>query len=253
MFRLAPLIGQDFPIFLLNPRQVSNAAGQVTIEDMARLFVPQLLAAQPTGQFRIGGFCFGSVLAWEIANQLVKAGRKVEFIVLIDGPSLNGRITLRVAKRVLNLIARISPNKIRKKIRIDGMRVIWNYARTTGVRDRLNVWRVMRRLFFDFIGRRPLSAVSDITIEGDPLSMDRYRSLSNYLPPSIDTELFYLVCDENAMRMDYSPVAWTNLSRVVHFKGIPGGHITCIFTFAGELANELRQIFSARPSDLVKS
>ena len=83
--------------------------------------------------------------------------------------------------------------------------------------------------------------------------MDRYRSLSNYLPPFIDTELFCLVCDENAMRMDYSPSAWTNLSRVVHFKRIPGGHFTCIFTFAGELANELGEIFSARHSDIVRS
>jgi acyl-CoA synthetase (AMP-forming)/AMP-acid ligase II/acyl carrier protein len=249
MYRLAALIDQDFPIFLLNPFQGSDAAGQVTMEDMARLFVPQLLAAQPTGQFRIGGFCFGSVLVWEIANQLVNAGRKVEFVVLIDSPSLNGRIALRVAKRVLSLIARISSHKIREKIRIDGMRIIWHYARTTGVRDRLNVWRVIRRLFFDFIRNRPLSAASEAWIEADPSSMDRYRSLSNYLPPSIDTELFCLVCDENAMRMDYSPLAWTNLSRVGHFKRIPGGHFTCIFTFAGELANELRQIFSTRHSD----
>jgi acyl-CoA synthetase (AMP-forming)/AMP-acid ligase II/acyl carrier protein len=253
MFRLAALIDQDFPIFLLNPCQGSDAAGQITIEDMARLYVPQLLAAQPTGPFRIGGFCFGSVLAWEIAHQLTKAGRKAEFVVLIDSPSLNGRIVLHVAKQVLSLIARISPNKIREKIRIDGMRVIWNYARTTGARDRLNVWRVIRRLFVDFLRNRPLSAVSDVMIEGDPLSMDRYRRLSNYLPPFVDTELFCLVCDENAMRMDYSPSAWTNLSRVVHFKRIPGGHFTCIFTFAGELANELRQIFSTRHSDIVRS
>jgi hypothetical protein len=253
MFRLAALIDQDFPIFLLNPCQGSDAAGQITIEDMARLYVPQLLAAQPTGPFRIGGFCFGSVLAWEVANQLAKAGRKVEFVVLIDSPSLNGRIVLRVAKQVLSLIARISPNKIREKIRIDGMRVIWNYARTTGARDHLNVWRVIRRLFFDFLRNQPLTKVADVMIEGDPSSMDRYRRLSNDLPPFIDTELFCLVCDENAMRMDYSPSAWTNLSRVVHFKRIPGGHFTCIFTFAGELANELGKIFSARHSDIVRS
>jgi hypothetical protein len=115
--------------------------------------------------------------------------------------------------------------------------------------DRLNVWRVIRRLFFDFLRNRPLNAASEAWIEGNPSSMDRYRRLSNYLPPFIDTELFCLVCDENAMRMDYSPLAWTNLSRVGHFKRIPGGHFTCIFTFAGELANELRQMFSTRHSD----
>jgi acyl-CoA synthetase (AMP-forming)/AMP-acid ligase II/thioesterase domain-containing protein len=248
--RLANMIEQDFPVFLLNPCQSCGEAGQVTMEDLARLYVPHLLTAQPTGQFRIGGFCVGGLLAWAIANQLVRAGREVEFFVLIDSPSLNGRIAFSAAKKLLDLIARISPIGIRKKIQLDGMVVIWAWARRI-MGNRSIVWRVIRRLSRDGSENRPLlRAMPDVI---DPQWMDHYRRMSNYLPPFLDTELFQLVCDENARRADFSPLAWTHLTRVVHRKVIPGGHTTCITTFADKLANELQQIFSTRPSDSVRS
>jgi oxalate---CoA ligase len=248
MHRLARFINQDDPIYLLNPTQEAAPAGQVTIEEMAQLYVPHLLATQPKGAFRIGGFCFGSVLAWEIASQLKKANRKVEFVVLIESPSLNGRGVFRVAKKMLSLMAWMSPRRTQQKMRTDGMRIIWQYARTTGVREHLDVWQLIKRLLADFLRGRPLSAVSDGMIEADPSSIHRYRSLANYLPPYLDTEQFCLVSDENAGRSDYAPWAWAHRSRNAHFKQIPGGHFTCIFTFAPELANVLRQIFTARVS-----
>src|SRR4029079_15627882 len=139
--RLASLIEQDFPIFLLNHYYYFHESPEGSIEDMARLYVPHLLACHPTGPFRIGGYCMGGLLAWEIAHQLRTAGREIEFVVLIDSPSLNGLTTLRATKKALNLIATLSPKVIRNKIERSGMRAVW-----VVVRSRPIIWGAMKKL-----------------------------------------------------------------------------------------------------------
>lgn len=249
--RLANMIEKGFPIFLLNPFQEDyRETVQVTMEDMARRYVPQLLTAQPTGQFRIGGFCVGGLLAWEIAAQLVKAGRDVEFFVLIDAPSLNGRFAFSATKKLLSLIAQASPAAIRKKIDLDSMVFVWAWARRI-MGNRPIAWRVINRFFGNNSENRP--SLSVLPHVREPQWMEHYRRMANYLPQHIDTELFHLVCNENARRPDFSPLAWINLARVFHSKVIPGEHTTCITTFADKLATELERIFSARDLDSIRS
>jgi oxalate---CoA ligase len=233
-FRLTDLIEQDIPIFLLNHHRGSGGAGQVTVEDLARLYVPHLLASQPTGRFRIGGYCAGGILAWEIAHQLKQAGREVEFVVLIDSPSLNCRPMLRAAKNALNLISMVSSKRLRETLEFNGMSAIW-----VSIRSRPLVWGAIRKVM------RHASARS-LRKETYHLWLGEYRRISNYIPEGLDTELFCLICGENARRRDYRPVAWTRLAREVHSRPIPGDHHTCVTTFAGVLASELQGIFATR-------
>jgi acyl-CoA synthetase (AMP-forming)/AMP-acid ligase II/thioesterase domain-containing protein/acyl carrier protein len=233
--RLANLIEQDFPIFLLNHYQFFVKSREGSLEDMARLYVPHLLACQPSGRFRIGGYCSGGLLAWAIAHQLRAAGREVEFVILIDSPSLNGRPALRATKTALSLIARLSPKVIRKKIERNGMAAAW-----VAVRSRPIIWGAIRKL---------LSVVATSRSSRDKFLLatrDEYRRLSNYIPRKLDTELIWLLSDDNAMRMDFRPSNWRSLASSVHVKVIPGDHLSCVQAFAGVVATELQKIVTAR-------
>jgi thioesterase domain-containing protein/NAD(P)-dependent dehydrogenase (short-subunit alcohol dehydrogenase family)/acyl carrier protein len=55
-----------------------------SVEERAARYVRHLLEAQPEGAFRLGGWSFGGVLAYETARQLTAAGREVEFVALFD-------------------------------------------------------------------------------------------------------------------------------------------------------------------------
>lgn len=236
--RLVNLIKQDFPVFLLNHHRYFHESPEGSLEDVAALYVPHLRSRQPTGRFRIGGYCVGGLLAWEIAHQLRAAGREVEFVVLVDSPSLNGRPALRVTKKALGLIARLSPKIIRKKIERSGMRVVWVI-----VRSRPIIWAAMRKLV-RFI------ATSQLPQDKFRLSMrDEYRRVSNYIPKTLDTKLFCLVCDDNATKMDFRPSNWRHIARSVHIKVVPGDHYSCIKTFAGVVATDLQRIVSSRGSE----
>ncbi|MFI0449066.1 SDR family NAD(P)-dependent oxidoreductase [Actinomadura sp. 6N118] len=77
--QLIDLLGPDQPVYGLE--RFDDAP---PVEERAARYVEHLLVAQPEGAFRLGGWSFGGVLAYETARQLVAAGREVEFVALFD-------------------------------------------------------------------------------------------------------------------------------------------------------------------------
>ncbi|MFI9451989.1 beta-ketoacyl synthase N-terminal-like domain-containing protein [Amycolatopsis sp. NPDC052450] len=55
-----------------------------TVEAMATRYVGELRQVQPTGPYRLVGWSFGAVIAYEMARQLSAAGDRVAPLVLID-------------------------------------------------------------------------------------------------------------------------------------------------------------------------
>src|SRR6266498_4886049 len=55
-----------------------------TIEGMAERFIRMMHAVQPAGPYRIAGWSFGGMLAYEIATQLIARDEAVEFLGLLD-------------------------------------------------------------------------------------------------------------------------------------------------------------------------
>lgn len=70
-----------------------------SIEEMAKVHFTQLRAVQPRGPYRLAGWSFGGVLAFELARQLTGCGERVDFLGLIDANPLRDPITgLRIAE-----------------------------------------------------------------------------------------------------------------------------------------------------------
>ncbi|MBZ5525497.1 MAG: amino acid adenylation domain-containing protein, partial [Acidobacteriia bacterium] len=80
---LAPYIHPDVPLYGL-PAIPAYEPQLKSIEAMAMRMVKMIRAVQPAGPYRIAGWSFGGLSAFEVAVQLVSAGEKVDFIGLID-------------------------------------------------------------------------------------------------------------------------------------------------------------------------
>jgi thioesterase domain-containing protein len=91
------------------------------IERMAGQYVDELKALRPEAPYLIGGYCFGALVALEMARILTRRGDKVAFLALIDSyapsgprPSSQGAIQgswyglLDRARRVRPLMAYLS-------------------------------------------------------------------------------------------------------------------------------------------------
>ncbi|MFF2376610.1 amino acid adenylation domain-containing protein [Streptomyces xiamenensis] len=62
----------------------SEGETEVSVEDMAARYIAYLREIQPTGPYALGGWCFGGVIAFEVATRLREEGEEVELLVAID-------------------------------------------------------------------------------------------------------------------------------------------------------------------------
>jgi thioesterase domain-containing protein len=54
------------------------------IESMAAHYINEMRTIQPVGPYHLGGYCFGGVIAFEMARQLALQNEKVGILALID-------------------------------------------------------------------------------------------------------------------------------------------------------------------------
>jgi phthiocerol/phenolphthiocerol synthesis type-I polyketide synthase D len=58
--------------------------GSSTVEERVAVYLPLLKEIQPEGPYRLGGWSFGGVLAYEMGRQLAAAGDEVELVAMVD-------------------------------------------------------------------------------------------------------------------------------------------------------------------------
>ena len=83
-FALARACGADQPFYVLEPCEFSSEGAAPTLEAIAKAHVASIREVQARGPYRLGGFCNGGLLAYEMARQLEEEGDEVEFLGLIN-------------------------------------------------------------------------------------------------------------------------------------------------------------------------
>lgn len=79
-------LGPDQPMYVLEPVGLDGVTKPLrSVPAMARRYVRELREVQPRGPYRLVGFCFGGVVALEMAGLLEAAGEEVDMIAVIDG------------------------------------------------------------------------------------------------------------------------------------------------------------------------
>ena len=85
---LARAVDQDRPVYgVYVPLEGELAAGKRVRLDVAAIaatYISAVKALRPHGPYVIGGVSFGGLLAYEMAQQLSRAGEEVELLILLD-------------------------------------------------------------------------------------------------------------------------------------------------------------------------
>lgn len=86
--KLSQFLGQDQPVFGLQPQGLDGKRKfHKNIEEMAAHYIKEIRAANPTGPYLLGGYCFGGVIAFEMAQQLVSQGYQVDLLANFNAVS----------------------------------------------------------------------------------------------------------------------------------------------------------------------
>jgi thioesterase domain-containing protein len=85
---LARHLGDDQPVFGLHPPGIDGRARPArTVEAQAAAMAAALALAHPTGPVNLLGWSYGGLVAFELAQQLVREGREVGQLALLDAPA----------------------------------------------------------------------------------------------------------------------------------------------------------------------
>jgi thioesterase domain-containing protein len=77
-------LGMDQPVFGFRPRWIEGHGDDyASVEEMAREYLDELRAVQPTGPYLLGGHCVGGIAALEVAR-LLQEGEEVRLMVCLD-------------------------------------------------------------------------------------------------------------------------------------------------------------------------
>lgn len=71
-----------------HPADCLDKPGSATLAQMAAAYLREMRGAQPHGPYRLAGLAGGGMLAYEIANQLIGADEGVDFLGMIETPSV---------------------------------------------------------------------------------------------------------------------------------------------------------------------
>ncbi|MBO1349870.1 MAG: amino acid adenylation domain-containing protein [Hormoscilla sp. GUM202] len=78
-------LGSEQPFYGLQAQGFNEGEQVFTkVEDMADFYVKTMQEFQPEGPYQIGGYSFGGVVAFEMAQQLVARGEEVSLLALLD-------------------------------------------------------------------------------------------------------------------------------------------------------------------------
>ncbi|MEC7521808.1 MAG: amino acid adenylation domain-containing protein [Myxococcota bacterium] len=88
---LAEAFAGDFSVVgLRSPRLFEAGAAEVPIEELVRAHADAVETHQPEGPLAIGGWSLGAIFAHAVAAELVRRGRTIEMLLLVDPTVLRG-------------------------------------------------------------------------------------------------------------------------------------------------------------------
>jgi amino acid adenylation domain-containing protein len=191
---MAMLMAPHQPVLALQPRGVDDGLQPLDdIAEMAAFYVEAVRGHQPSGPYRLAGWSFGGVVAWEMARQLRGAGQEVEMLALLDTTSLGmdeSRLDPRdTADVVWNTVAGLAGMAVAMRVDVDTLR---------GLRVR-DAARVMLR-GMDAPRILPESRLEDV-VALTAVRAANLRAQAAYTAPPVDVHLTYFQPSGSA-RMD---------------------------------------------------
>jgi thioesterase domain-containing protein len=108
---LARQLGPEQPFYGLQAAGLNGLdEPDVRIEDMAARYLQAMRAVQPEGPYYLGGYCYGGIVAFEMARQLRTQGEHVALLANLKGYALRRSEALKqlwrpqvLARLLLNL------------------------------------------------------------------------------------------------------------------------------------------------------
>ncbi len=110
---LAQALGQEQPFFIVRDPRPPGDRGVYTLEEHAALFREAIRSMWARGPYILGGHCYGGIVAFEVARQLMAQGEEVGLVALFEVPTPGYPKLARHWKRYLKQCAVLGASALR--------------------------------------------------------------------------------------------------------------------------------------------
>jgi len=243
---LARHLGPDQPLYSVTPHGLDGASLPWSIQAMATDRLEAVRAIQPAGPYRLGGFCNGGVLAFEMARQLQSQGESVEALLLIDSRALNSPLRYRLLSPAIRHIARsLHWSDAERRAFFLRMRLFLEVLKDSGkpggrgrARFLLDKARaVLRRSMEPVV----LDSAADEIAEDSPLRPAYGQRLRDYVPGRFSGRIALFCSSHLTGKPPGGPTqGWSQFAPSVDVHTLPGNHQLAVTRYVSVLAEKMR-------------
>lgn len=240
-YELAHIMSNDQPFYGLQPVDVSGS--RWTIESLAASYIRAIQQTQRTGPYYLGGWSFGGLVAFEMAQQLQRAGEATAALVVLDTPAPGLQHYLGV-RQSLRVIAQTVVGGAWEYLRDYGYLAGGSRERPTQTRSAsthlVSLLR-LRSLGASFLNRASVASVvpaeSRLLLYHLPTVREMFRLLRTgvmstlrYRPSVYSGRVTLLRTDAHGAEGAHSSLlGWDTVSNwTVQVRPIPGNHLTVL-------------------------
>jgi pimeloyl-ACP methyl ester carboxylesterase len=237
---LARIFGPELPIIAIAPHGIGDEPIPQSIADMASDRLSAVLKVQPQGPYRLVGHCNGALVAFETARLLLAAEHTVQFVAMIDAPT----VTLRRRTRNLlsTLIWILGPAGVRRDPGASVLAWTWQklvaYERFSTLSWARQLAQVRGWIRGIAVGspREPVAIPETENQFELAKSRDRRRKYASamaiYFPAPLAVPIVYFSSENNGQ-------PWARISPDLELIDVPGGHYDWVTIRAQRLARRL--------------
>ena len=213
---LARHLGLDQPFYGIQPAGFNSTQIQAT----AKFYLEQLRAIQPDGPYLLGGWSFGGVVAFEMAQQLRDAGQDVSLLALIEASALlvRDRSVYRVQADLDN-----TWNLARLIWSLEGRKTPFSEADLQRVPEDERLHYILERAQTD----RVIGVDFELAYLLDWAHgiKNSFKALADYEPQFYPGKVAVFEAEERA---NGDKSGWDELAREVDVQVVPGNHFTIV-------------------------
>ncbi|MCV3216667.1 amino acid adenylation domain-containing protein [Plectonema radiosum NIES-515] len=109
---LSRKLGREQPFYALEQPANRQDFHSLSVEETAAYYIKEIRTLQPQGHYLLGGWCYGGIIAFEMAQQLKRENETVDLLVVIDAilpktiiqsdKNDDAKLVLRLAEAIKN-------------------------------------------------------------------------------------------------------------------------------------------------------
>jgi amino acid adenylation domain-containing protein len=225
--RMAGKVGNDQPFYAIAPHGTFGGEVPPTFEEIAVRIVDLIRSVQPTGPYRLGGFCNGALAMYEVAQQLTRAGETVSALVLLDPPDL---YLFLLRRRVAEIGARFGLSEARFRPQYqriaEGIEVWQYYGPFRLVKDFFDrIFHFGLKIFRHFFVPKKDAAPQEPA--GMKLNFDYYQVMGRYEPKTYvgSGQVWIILREGEGDRCPRQFSYWNGFVPDSIFEVVPGTHL----------------------------